>query len=248
MVSPFRRHQQHVRGIASGIATAHNTIAAAPERDRATPEGQEYAALCVLLDDNLRQMQDVQSVEARNPMKAEFAKAFSPWIEGVLAAGAEGRAAQDKILVQNLVWAIDYRDFAYALRLATHAIRFNLALPERFNRTLPCMLAEDIAELSLAQADLVSHDHLLAAMTLTEDADMPDQARAKLHKAIARSFFRRAEAFDPAADNAPAGGKAAYLDAALTHARRAFQLDHNVGVKSDIKSIERLIKDVSKPE
>ena len=132
-------------------------IAAAPERDRATPEGQEYAALCVLLDDNLRQMQDVQSVEARNPMKAEFAKAFSPWIEGVLAAGAEGRAAQDKILVQNLVWAIDYRDFAYALRRATHAIRFNRALPERFNRTLPCMLAEDIAELSLAQADLVSH-------------------------------------------------------------------------------------------
>jgi hypothetical protein len=40
------------------------------------PEGREYAALRVLLHDNLRALADIQSHEARVPRKAEFARAF----------------------------------------------------------------------------------------------------------------------------------------------------------------------------
>ena len=82
MVSPFRRHQQHVRALASGAATPADRQAPPPPPEASGPEGQEYAALRVLLHDNLRELGEIQSIEARNPKKAEFAKAFTPWIDG----------------------------------------------------------------------------------------------------------------------------------------------------------------------
>lgn len=242
MRSPFRRHQQKVRGIISGTALAISIVAAPPEPAADTPEGQEYAALRVLLHDNLRQLSDVASIEARNPMKAEFAKAFAPWIEGVLLAGLEGDAAQDEILIQNMIWAIDYRDFDYALDLGEHAVKHRLVMPERFNRTVPCFLAEEIATISLDHQDAVTHEQLYRVGALVDGFDMPDPAKAKLCKAFSRSFGRKAEAFDPAADNAPAGGKASFLEAALESAKRAFALDRNVGVKKDIERLTGQLK------
>ncbi|WJS98191.1 phage terminase small subunit [Novosphingobium humi] len=247
MISPFRRHQMHVRALLSGAAQPE-AAPTAPIRAMDTPMGQEYAALRVALHDNLRSLSDIASIEARNPVKIEMARTFAPWIEGVLQAGEEGQAAQDEILVWNLIWAIDYRDWDYALRLAAHAIRFNLASPERYNRTVACFVAEDIAKLSLDQQEAVPHEVLCRVLALIEGHDMPDPAKAKLHKALARSFTRRAEAFDPAADNAPAGGKAAYLAEALDHARRAHQLDSSIGVKSDIRSLEKALRKLGPDE
>ncbi len=244
MVSPFRKHQMRTRAQMSGASEARSLPVAPAEPAAGTPEGQEYAALRVLLHENMRQIADIASIEARNPKKAEFAKAFHPWIEGVLSAGGVG--AQDEILVQNMIWAIDYRDFDYALRLGAHALEHHLVLPERFNRTVACFLLEEIATISLNQADAVTHEQLMALSAMTSDYDMPDPARAKLLKAIGRSFARKAEAFDPAADNAPAGGKASFVDAALSACRRAFALDSNVGVKKDIERLDRQMKELTR--
>ncbi|KQM21955.1 hypothetical protein ASE49_01180 [Novosphingobium sp. Leaf2] len=233
-----------VRGLKSAGPNhvSHRTPTTAPEPETNTASGQEYAALRVLLHDNLRALADTASIEARNPMKAEFAKAFADWIEGVLKAGEQGTAVQDEILVTNMVWAIDYRDFDYALRLGAHALKHGLVLPERYNRTVACFLAEDIATVALAQHELVSLEQLLQVLALVDGADMPDPAKAKLHKAIGRAFRRRAETFDPSADNAPAGGKSAFATEALTHLQRALALYNDVGVKTDIKDLERLLK------
>jgi len=241
MVSPFRRHKQMVHGLKSAGPNhvSHRVVTAAPELQATTPAGQEYAALRVLLDDNLRTLADVASIEARNPMKAEFAKEFTHWIEGVLMAGEKGQAVQDEILTTNMVWAIDYRDFDYAIRLGAHVLKFNLVLPSRYNRTPACFLAEEIATISLTQKELVTLEQLVQILALVEGADMPDQAKAKLHKAIGRGYRQRAKDFDPAADNAPAGGKAAFVDAALAQMKRALELDGNVGVKKDIQELER---------
>lgn len=244
MVSPFRRHKQMVHGLKSAGPNhvSHRIAAPPPEPKTGTPEGQEYAALRVLLHDNLRELADIQSIEARNPMKAQFAKAFAHWIEGVLAAGDQGKASQDEILVTNMIWALDYRDYDYALRLGAHAMKFHLVLPERYKRTTPCFLAEDVAEVSLAQAETVSHEQLLQTLALVDGADMPDAVMAKLQKAIGRSFMRKADAFDPAADNAPAGGKAAYTEQALEYLNRALVLDNAIGVKTDIKKLGSQLK------
>ncbi len=242
MVSPFRRHQQKIRAQMSGAAIKDASAAAPPEPKGDTEAGREYAMIRVLLHDDLRKLADVASIEARNPMKAEMATAYADWIEGVLAAGEQGLAAQDEILVTNMIWAIDYRDFDYALRLGAHVLKFNLTLPERYNRTAACFLAEDIATVALEQHELVTLEQLVQADAMTAGADMPDPARAKLHKAIGRAYERRADAFDPTADNAPAGGKAAYAEEALTHLQRALQLDANIGVKTDIKRVTQMLK------
>lgn len=238
MFSPALRHRQRVLAQLSGNAEEAAAVPAELKND--TRQGQEYAALRVLLHDNLRTLSDIASHEARVPVKVEMARAFAPWIDGVLAA--EGQAAQDEILMTNFVWAIDYRDFDYALRLGAHAIRHGLAMPEKFTRTPACYLAEEIAEIANAEFDAVSIEHLLAVQTLVEGKDMHDAVRAKLLKGIGRRYARKAEDFDPAADNAPAGGKAAYVAEALENLRRALQLDKNVGVKKDIERLERAAK------
>jgi len=244
MSSPFRRHKQMVHGLKSAGPNhvSHRTIVAAPEIETDTPSGQEYAGLRVLLHDNLRTLSDTASIEARNPMKADYAKAFSDWIEGVLAAGEEGRAAQDEILVTNMVWAIDYRDFDYALRLGAHVLKYDLVMPERYKRTAACFLAEDIATVALEQHEKVTLEQLLQVLAMVDGADMPDPAKAKLHKAIGRAYRRRAETFDASADNAPAGGKSAFATEALEHLKRALALDDKVGVKTDIKELDRQLK------
>lgn len=242
MFSPALRHRQKILARQSGAVEEPARKAAPAEPKGDTPAGQQYAALRVLLHENLRKLSDVQSIEARNPIKVEMARAFDAWIEGVLAAGEQGQAAQDEILVWNMVWALDYRDFDYALRLASHAMRFHLVMPERYNRTVACFVAEEIATVALTMKEAVSLDHLLRAFDLTKDADMPDPARAKIHKAIGRAYARKAEDFDPAAESAPAGGKAAYAQQALEHCQRAFALDSNIGVKTDIKTLERQLK------
>jgi hypothetical protein len=237
MSSPFRRHKQRVQAIRAGTAASAPGTAPA-EPDATTPEGQEYAALRVLLHDNLRALKDIASHEARVPKKAEFARAFDAWIEGALAAGEQGKAAQDEILVTNMLWAIDYRNFDYALCLAAHAIRYHLVLPG-FTRTTACIVAEEIAGIALAQAEAVPHDTLLRTLELVHGSDMPDPVMAKLYKALGRSFARKADDFDATADNAPAGGKAAYIEAALTTLSRALVLDRNIGVRKDIERLDR---------
>jgi hypothetical protein len=240
MFSPALRHRQKV--LAQLAGDIPDDTATPPEPAIDTESGREYAGLRVLLHDNLRKLADVQSIEARNPMKAEMAQAFKAWIDGVLSAGEAGQASQDEILVTNMIWAIDYRDFDYALRLGAHVLKYGLTLPERYNRTTGCFIAEDIATVALAQPDEVTLEQLMRANMLTADADMPDQARAKLHKAIGRAYMRRADAFDPAADNAPAGGKAAFTSEALAHLQRALGLHKAIGVKKDIDRVTSHLK------
>lgn len=241
-LSPFRRHQMHVNALISGTIVAATTTAAPEEPAPDTPQGQEYAALRVLLHENLRQLQDIASHEARVPKKREFAAAFAPWIEGVLEAGEAGQAAQDEILLVNMIWAIDYRVIDYALKIGAHAVRHNLVMPAPFTRTVACFLAEDIATVALATAEAVTHAQLLALLDLVTGRDMPDPVMAKLHKAIGRSFRAMADAFDPTADSAPSGGKAAYLSAAIEHFTRALALDKNAGVKKDIERAQTELK------
>ena len=233
MTSPFLRNRSRQLAQQSAVA-ANATALRAPAED--TPAGQEYAVLRVSLHEDLRKLSDTESVEARRPMKAKMAGRYAAWIEGVLEADAP---TQDEILVTNMIWAIDYRDFPRALRLAEFVIKHGLALPERYNRNTACLIAEEFAEAALTDADQVDHQLLLQVAYLTGGADMPDQARAKLMKAIGLGWADKADAFDASDDSAPAGGKASYIEAALTALRAALALDKKVGVKKRIEQLER---------
>ena len=222
--SPFLRQRQQKLAALAGTALTAATLA---EPDPESPAGQEYAVLRAVLHDNLRKLQDVESHEARIPMKESFMLEFVPWVEGVVKAD---KPVQDEVLMTNLVWAIDCGKFEYALDLARFALKHGLALPERYNRTTACFLREDIAEVALAQPGAVPHEVLVEIDQLTAAADMPDAAKAKLDKALGRSWLARAEDFDPSDETGPAGGAAAFASEGLAHLQRAVKLNANVGV------------------
>jgi len=239
MTSPFLRNRTRKLAMKAGEAQPAARKPQAPAEG--TEAGQEYAALKVRLHDNLRQLQDTESHEARKPMKAKFAKEFASWVDGVIAAN---QPSQDEILMTCMVWAIDYGDFAEAVRLGEFALRHGLEMPDRYKRSVACFLREDIAQIAIDQPGAVDHQLLAKIDTITAGADMPDQAKAKLHKALGRSWAAKADSFDASADNAPAGGKAAYVDQALVQLRRALELDSKAGVKKDIEQLERQMRDL----
>lgn len=238
MTSPFLMNRQRRLAALAGEATA---IAAPAAPDATTAAGQEYAALKVRLDDNLRQLADVESHEARKPLKAEFIREFAPWVDGIIAADTP---VQDEIVLTCMVWAIDVGDFVEAVRLGDFALRHGLQMPDRYKRSVACFLREDIAEVALQQPGAVDLQLLVKIEDLTAGADMPDPAKAKLHKALGRAWAAKADAFNPSDESAPAGGKAAFTEEALQQLRRALTLDSKAGVKKDIEQLERRLRDL----
>lgn len=242
MSSPALRHRQKVLASKAGSSSQRGAEqrgrpAAPPPVPQAGGPANEYAGLLAALHEDIRTLSDIQSQEQRQPVKVEMAVKYRPWIEGILEAD---QPVQDDILVTNMIWALDYRDFEVALELAAFVLKHGLVLPERYSRTAACFLAEEVAELALAQHEEVSHDVLLQVAGMVEGHDMPDQVTAKLKKALGRGWMRKADAFDPAAENAPAGGAMAYVEQGLADLERALVLDPQVGVKKDIQAAKSL--------
>ncbi len=238
--SPALRNRQRKLAALAGGSGTPSARAAAP--DPATPAGQEYALLRAVLHDNLRKLQDVESHEARIPMKREFMLEFDAWIAGVLAAD---KPVQDEVLMTNLVWAVDCGEYELALGLGRFALKHGLTLPERYNRTTACFLREDIAEIALAQPGTVPHEILVEFDQLTVAADMPDAAKAKLDKALGRSWLDKAANVDPSDETGPAGAAAGFASKGLEHLQRALKLNAKIGVKKDIERAERLLRDLA---
>lgn len=237
MTSPFLRNRQRKLAAQAGEAEAQPTGPATPAED--SEAGREYAGLKVLLEANLRELSDVASIDARRPMKVEFARAFTGWIDGVVEAD---QPVQDDILLTNMVWALDYGDIDRAVILAEFAIKHGMAMPERYNRSVACWLREEVATLAISDPDAVEHAVLVQVDELTAEADMHDQAKAKLNKALGRSWAAKAAAVDASDENTPAGAAASYAEQARDHFKRALQLHAKAGVKKDLEAIERFIR------
>ncbi|HDR9512022.1 terminase [Burkholderia cepacia] len=216
MTNPFRQHFQR-------------TVAASASRGTPTSVGglrddSAYTLMLAQLDEHRRALKAVESLERKADLKRQFLPAYDAWVAGVLD-GAAG--AQDDVLMTIMVWRVDVGDFRGALEIGAYALRHGLALPDQYKRSTPCLLVEEFAEAALRAnraGEPIQVDPLIDIEQLTAAADMPDEVRAKLHKAI--GF----------------GLAATYPANALDHLRRALQLFANVGVKKDIERLERELK------
>jgi hypothetical protein len=207
----------------------------------------EYRILLAVLHEDLRQLAGTQSVTARNPIKLEMALKYADWVKGALEAGKQGKAAQDEIVITMMIWMIDFRAIDDALDIAAHVLAHGLILPERYQRTAGCFVAEEIATVALAHPEAVTLAQLQRTAALTADQDMPDQARAKLFKALGRASAAAAATYDPQADNAVAGGKAALLEAAIAHFAEAIRLNKKVGAIQDRQAAEAELAKLAPP-
>jgi|TARA_A100001518_G_scaffold810_1_gene632 hypothetical protein len=229
MTSPARKHYQR--------ATAAQAAGAADPR--AAQGGEQYELHAAALWEARRTLKGIKSIEAKVAKKRELLPEFEAYVAGVLEGG---KGAQDDVLMTVMLWRLDVGDLEGGIEVAEYALRHGLDTPDRFERDTASIVAEQVAEEALARletpyedsergrtaaandaADLVMH--LSRAEALTRDADMHDQIRAKLHKALGYAYRGSLS-----------------LEESLEHLRRALQLNDRAGVKKDIEKLERELK------
>jgi hypothetical protein len=211
---------------------AQEAAAAAPA---ALMEGATgYEVMLAKLQQDQFRLKQVQSQEGKAKLKAEMLPDYVPYVDGVLAAG---QGAQDDVLTTLMVWRFDAGDFAGGLQVAGYVLRHKLPMPDRFNRTTGCLVAEEVATAAL-KAQKAGGSFSLQILTdtavLTDDQDMPDEARAKLILALGRATL------EGITDDQP--GQPGQLQAGIDLLKRAIELHSSCGGKKDLERAERLLK------
>jgi hypothetical protein len=190
------------------------------------------------LAEHKRQLKQIQSIERKADAKRSMLPDYAAWIQGVLEADA---GLQDEVFMSVMVWHIDVGDFAGALPMACYAIRHRLVMPDQYQRTTACLIAEEYAAMAIKAAEAsqpVDVEALGEIAQLVEAEDMPDEVRAKLHKAIGYADLALVGTL-------PAGEQQARRQHALANLQRAFELHDKVGVKKDIERLERDIRNAA---
>ncbi|MFM0644992.1 phage terminase small subunit [Paraburkholderia bryophila] len=212
MKSPAQRHYERV-------SAEQAAASAAPGESLAGASA--YELMLAKLAADRRRLKAIQSIERKIDVKrAELLPEYVDYVAGALRGG---RGAQDDVLTTVMIWRVDAGDFSGALDIARYAIAHRMTLPDQYDRPLATAIAEEFAQAALAAfklGDTFDADQLAEVMTLTSAADMHDQVRAKLHKALGKALQDSDRA------------------AALDHLRRALQLDERAGVKQDIARLE----------
>ncbi|HCA7195057.1 phage terminase small subunit [Escherichia coli] len=224
MLTPAQRHFQKVMAERRGQTDEESDI-----------QRTAHEQILHRLRMDLSRLSGVQSEETKAEMKKSMLPEYEGWIEGTLD-GDSGR--QDEVITRLMVWAIDCRDYALALRLGRYVVRHGLTLPDNFNRTAATFLTEEMSKPLLtlaaadADADLSSGIAVLDEVAgIVADSDMPDVVRAKLCKA--RALARRG-----ATDITTKAE-------ALSLFREALTRNPNAGVKKEIATLAREVKKLS---
>jgi hypothetical protein len=208
------------------------------EHGYAPKHANQYEMMLAKLHDDKRRLKAVQSMEKKAEIKRDILPHYIPWVEGVLTSAS---GCQDDVLMTVMVWRIDAGEFIGALQIARYALTHQLSLPDQYQRTTACLLAEEFSEAVFRAHTIgasVDIDSLLALESLTQNQDMPDQVRAKLHKAIGYGLMA-------SKDNDSSEPDMESRKTALNHLRRAWQLHDKAGVKKDIESLERALKNAA---
>lgn len=234
-MTPAQRHRARV--LATQAAQA-----AATQNPHGEMQGGPYELMQAQLHAHMLTLRGIQSIQLKSVAKRTMLADYEPYLDGVLQADA---GVPDVVLSTVLVWHIDVCNWPRAMQLAEYAIRHGLPLPDKYQRDLPTLLLDEVSEAAIA-GRLVGPEALatLARVDLlTAGKDAPDQARAKLCKAIGWAAMGKTATQD-------VDPKTLQLDAvqiALPQLRRAIDLYAQVGVKKDVERLERRLTELLPP-
>ena len=241
-MSLARKHRDRILAsqMASAPVTESGLSHTASASDAGTPAERAAASIAMRLQHDLRRLKEIKSIDARVGVKREMLPHYHEWIRGLLQGGREANAGiAEEVLPTAMVWLMDIGEYGPALEIAEHVLRYDVPLPARYERDAASLVTEEIADAAIrAQTAKAPFplDVLEHVAELTADADMHDQVRAKLHKAIGTELARAADAIDPAKPEF-----AALAQRALDPLRRAVALHDRVGVAGQIKRLEHAL-------
>jgi hypothetical protein len=229
------------------LSTAIAARAGLPDADVQLAIGVDPAVAQIMLrlTHDLRRLKEISSIELKIEAKRGMLPDYREWCDLRLAAGAavEGNdlpaSGADDVLPTMMIWSIDTGDWPRALELAEHVLRFNVPLPSRYQRGAAPLIAEEVATVALKaqnRGETFPLDVLEAVEVLVDGADMHDEIRAKLMKAIGFELARAADETE--------SGTPEHLDAvrkALVPLMRAQDLHDRVGAKGRIKQMQKAL-------
>lgn len=210
--TPAQRHRQRVQAKVEAEQNADTAY---------TDDHTGYELQLVQLAEHKRQLKSIQSIEKKVELKQTIIGEYDAYIDGILEANAGG---SNEVVTTLLLWHIDVGNYDRALAITTYCLEHSLPTPDGHKRTTATVVAEEFADASLKHGS-VSAAQLATVASLTAAQDMPDQVRAKLHKA---SGYQHREAEQ--------------LPQALAELQRALALNEAAGVKKDIERLERDLK------
>lgn len=220
MLTPAQRHYDKVMAERRGTT------------EEVVQGGSAYEQQLYRLRIDQRRLSQFQSHATRAEMKREMLPAYDGWLDGVLTANS---GQSDEVVTTCMVWSVDAGLYRDALRLAEYVIGHNLPMADKYQRTAACFVVDQLSEAALLNFKIASTnnpaieiDILLRLQELTADKDMPDEARAKLLKAIGYTQRESTNLADQAS--------------ALIWLQRALAAHTDVGVKKDIEVLERNLK------
>ncbi|WP_295548591.1 phage terminase small subunit [uncultured Pseudacidovorax sp.] len=262
MLSPAQRHRARILQQQAQAADPYGTEL----------QGDQYNLMRVKLSQDRAQLSKIQSHERRAEAKAKLLPEYFDWIKTALETGT---GAADRVLTTVMVWAFDAGAYVLGLAIAKYVIGHRMSMTEdEYKRTPAAIVIDELSNAFLKgqwspldvqaagddgtlqllptfpeaePAKLQQHAAalLIEADMLTTEQDAPDQARAKLHKAIAYALLGKVQT---AEEPDLATLDAEVLRTALARLQRALQLDSNAGVKKDIERIERVLAKADKPD
>lgn len=177
-----------------------------------------------LLSQHTSKLSNVNSREKKIELKAIIVEDYEPFLDGLLAADQGG---QNPVVTSLMVWHFDIANFDRALELAAYAMSHDLSMPAHYEWGLSTVIAREISNAYLDNGTPTS-EHLLTALELVSESDLPDKVSARLHKAYGASIEQE------------------HPVDALTHYRRALALDSSSGVKKVISNLNNRIEKASK--
>jgi len=232
-LSPAQRHKARVLAERAAFDAAPGGVTA----------GSAYELMLYKLANDRRTLSNIQSMERKIVVKAELLPEYQDWIDGVLSKGQGG---QDDVFTSLLVWHIDCGEYERAVEMARYAVAHSLSLPDQFNRDIPTMLLDEFSAAylkgKLASDPVLAIEILTQVRQLTESADAPDQARAKLLKANAYAILAAIDSDDAELLKA---SQLPQAEAAHALMERAVALFPGVGVKQTMDRLRaRILKTV----
>lgn len=240
-VSPARRHRQQVLGrvlaaSGSGFGKPLQPIA---ENENLSPAQLEVLQLKVQLIDHQASLKATKSQETKIALKREFLPLYAPWVDGVVQADQPPANEQAAELISTMmIWRIDAGDFAAAMPLVAFVLKHGVPMPARFDRDAATFVTDQVSEAAIAAYDKAQPGEeafplqiLAQVEDLVADADMHDQVKAKLQKAIGRALATDA-------------GEESRVrqEECLKRYQRALELNPAAGVKKDIERLQSALK------
>lgn len=208
-MTPFARRRQQI------MATLRST-----QDDVRADDG--YALMQMQLHQDMETLHNIQSNKQKATMKRQILPRYDAWVSGVLEGD---KGAQDDVLMRVMVWRIDAGQYSEALDIADYALRHHLNTPDGFGRSTAALIADEISQQALIRmknGDDVPTALLARVRVMTDGEDLYDAVRARLYKALGYALRNEGQ-----------------LQEARVVLIRALELHDGVGVKTDIKTLDK---------